>query len=243
MEKSLKAVYSRKQNLRKREDKKDNPKVSHSKDEESLKTCTNKTAKQLSLKKNEAYELVMDNRHFLEDSNIVALSVGLKEKNGKETDRLALIFDVVKKLEPGKIYNKRIPDKVMVKRIESGIWEEVETDVVETGRLVFHRAEGGSAICAENTQGKDLLGPCTLGAILPNIICGSDTEQPTSGKKQLQLITSAHLIDYEEQHITKQLRYLEQGRYVTMETEKANEEFFHHNQLLFPVTGFLPVQK
>ena len=201
------------------------------------------TAKQPKLLEKEAYKLVMACRYFLDDSNIVGLSVGLKEIEGKETNRQALIFDVVKKLKLGNISEERlIPKKVTAKTSESGSWE-IETNVVETGQLDFHRAEGGSAICAEDSSDNPILGPCTLGAILPNITYGNATEQPISGKKQLQLITSAHLIDYEEQHITKQLRYLERDRYVTIERRQADEEFLHLNQALLPVTGFEHVEK
>lgn len=207
-----------------------------------LETNESTRVKQLKLLEKEAFELVMDYKHFLEDSNIVGLSVGLKEKGGKETNRQALIFDVVKKMKLGNILEERIiPKTVIVNKSESGKWK-IETDVVETGQLVFHRAEGGSAICAEGTPTNPILGPCTLGAILP-ITYGNTAEQPSSGKKQLQLITSAHLIDYEEQHITKQLRYLHRDRYVTIQSGHADEEFLHPNQALFPITGFKRVRK
>ena len=75
-------------------------------DEEYLTVETaDKITGEFDLREEDAKELVRKHRPFLEDCNIVWLSVGPKEVRGMKTNRLALIFGVVKKKGTSELSN------------------------------------------------------------------------------------------------------------------------------------------
>ena len=168
--------------------------------------------------------LINKYRHFLGHENIVGLSVEQRSSNGKESD--ILVFLVIK-LSKSEI----IPKKAWLD-VENGRRIEINTAVEETGKIVPCLAKGGDAVCAVKPPDQ-LLGYCTIGAIMPF----PDNDSP------IRLVTSAHLIDYEEQHKGKMLHYLPREHYRRTSEENVDESFLNEKQKLFPITNFCPVEK
>ena len=124
-----------------------------------------------------------------------------------------------------------IPKKAWLD-VENGRRIEINTAVEETGKIVPCLAKGGDAVCAVKPPDQ-LLGYCTIGAIMPF----PDNDSP------IRLVTSAHLVDYEEQHKGKMLHYLPREHYRRTSEENVDESFLNEKQTLFPITNFCPVEK
>ena len=175
------------------------------------KTEASDPTKHVQLTEKESRALVKQYRHLLGDKNIVALSVGRKKTKGIEKTTQALVFKVKKKKPLEKLsIKKRIPPSVRFHK-DSGETQQIKTDVVQIAGRLVHQAKPGDAVYVRD-------GKTTVAGIVPY-------EKKQGEKPVKRLLTSAHLIDFDE---------------------SRKGEMLHHpdeTQPRFPITGFHPVTK